>query len=247
MGDDVAVLVVDDDPFVRAALRALLEAADGVRCCGEAHDGSHIEAAVAQCGPEVVLLDLEMPGVDGVTATRRLHRARPDLPVIVLTNHLADAHVLGALRAGASGYLLKNSGPQEIAGAIAGAAAGELVLSAGVTKHLVDAFVDVGGRPRASHAWAAALTDREREVAEAVGQGLSNQHIADQLFMSLSTVKSNVSRILAKLALDNRVQLALVVHGLLAEPGTSADEDRQRTDSSPGGADGLGRRDRPRW
>lgn len=214
-GGVVKVLVVDDDPFVRSALSTLINAADGLSFAGEADDGAEVEQAVREHQPDVVLMDLQMAQVDGVTATKRLC-GLPGAPVVVvLTNHLDDVHVGAALRAGASGYLLKNSPPGEITAAILAAVQGETVLSPDVTRRLVAAFTKDDGRPQAPRDWARGLTAREREVAEAVGAGLANQQIADQLYMSLSTVKSNVSRILAKLLLSNRVQLALLVHGLL--------------------------------
>lgn len=208
-------MVVDDDALVRSALRTLLDAASGIRFAGDASDGADLEAAVTKHQPDVVLIDLQMPRIDGATATSQLHRSRPEVPVIVLTNHIGDTHLLKALQAGAVGYLLKNSPPHEITAAVLAAANGEMVLSPIVTQHLVEAFVALEVQPHLSPSWADALTVRERDIAEAVSAGMSNQQIAEQLYMSLSTVKTNVSRILAKLGLDNRVQLALVVHGLL--------------------------------
>ena len=213
------VLVVDDDPLVRAALAMVLGGSGDCVLVGEATDGAEVPAAVAERAPDVVLMDIRMPQVDGLTATERL-RARPGGPeVIVLTTFDADASVLRALRAGASGFLLKDTPPAAIVDAVRRVAAGEPMLSPTVTRqlmaHVAEAEGAAGG-PDARRATAVALLDRlserEREVALAVGRGLSNAQIAAEAYLSVATVKAHVSRLLTKLEAANRVQVALVVH-----------------------------------
>ncbi|MFM9371498.1 response regulator [Streptomyces sp. Da 82-17] len=221
----VRLLLVDDDPLVRAGLSLMFGGADGVEIVGEAADGAEVPARVAELKPDVVLMDLRMPKVDGLTATEEL-RARPDAPeVVVLTTFHADEQVLRALRAGAAGFVLKDTPPAEIVSAVRRVAAGDPVLSPTVTRQLIaraagpDPYSDRRGRAAAR---LAVLAEREREVAVAVGRGRSNAEIAAQLYMSVATVKAHVSRILTKLDLNNRVQIALLAHdaGLLeAEDG----------------------------
>ncbi len=212
----IAVLLVDDDRFVRAALRALLESAPEVAWAGEAENGAQAETVIVAERPDVVLMDIEMPLSDGITAIRRVRaRMSQPPPMIVLSNHVADAHVLTALQAGAAGYLDKRAEPDQVVAAVLRAAAGEATLSPSVTRTMIEAVTAAGIMPRGDTSeWRGALTPREVEIAEAVAAGLSNQQIAVQLTMSLSTVKTNVSRILTKLGLVNRVQIALVVHGV---------------------------------
>ncbi|UJA21800.1 response regulator transcription factor [Thermoleophilia bacterium SCSIO 60948] len=192
----------------------LFAGTDDIRVAGEAEDGGAALAAVDSFRPDVVLMDIRMPRMDGLEATERL-RSRADPPeVIVLTTFDADGHVLRALRAGASGFLLKDSGPDRILDAIRSVAAGEVMLSPGVTRRLVDHVAETGASARGEEARRrlACLTDREREVAEAVGRGSSNAEIAAEILMSVATVKAHVSSLLAKLELNNRVQIALLVH-----------------------------------
>jgi len=215
----VRVLVVDDDPLVRAALAMVLGGSGNCVLVGEAGDGEEVPAAVAEHSPDVVLMDIRMPHVDGLTATERL-RARPGGPeVIVLTTFDADASVLRALRAGASGFLLKDTPPAAIVDAVRRVAAGEPMLSPTVTRQLMAHVAEAEGAadaPDARRATALALlgrlSDREREVALAVGRGLSNAQIAAEAYLSVATVKAHVSRLLTKLEAANRVQVALVVH-----------------------------------
>jgi DNA-binding NarL/FixJ family response regulator len=210
----IRVLIVDDDALVRAGLSMILAGSDDVRVVAEASDGAQVPAAVDAYAPDVVLMDIRMPGVDGLAATESL-RAREKAPqVIVLTTFDADDHVLRALRAGAAGFLLKDTPPPEILRAIRLVAAGEAMLSPGVTRRLISHVADdgVGGRRTRACELLDRLTDREREVAVAIGQGKSNAEIAAALFMSVATVKAHVSRLLQKLDLDNRVQIALLAH-----------------------------------
>jgi DNA-binding NarL/FixJ family response regulator len=210
----VRVLIVDDDALVRAGLSMMLAGSDEVRVVGEASDGAEVPEAVDRLAPDVVLMDIRMAGVDGLSATQAL-RSRERAPeVIVLTTFDADEHVLRALRAGAAGFLLKDTPPQEIVRAIRLVAAGEAMLSPAVTRRLIEHVADdgrVGRRPRARELLAR-LTEREREVAVAIGQGKSNAEIAAELYMSVATVKAHVTRLLQKLEVDNRVQIALLAH-----------------------------------
>ncbi|MGA5298939.1 response regulator [Nucisporomicrobium flavum] len=192
----------------------ILAGADDVRVVAEAADGSEVPAAVARHHPDVVLMDIRMPRIDGLAATETL-RARPDAPeVIVLTTFDADEFVLRALRAGASGFLLKDTPPIEILQAVRRVAAGEATLSPTVTRRLIAhvAAPDHNTGRRRARDLLETLSDREREVALALGQGSSNAEISAQLFMSVATVKAHVSRLLVKLGLNNRVQVALLVH-----------------------------------
>jgi DNA-binding NarL/FixJ family response regulator len=199
---------------VRAGLSMMLAGSEDVRVVAETADGAEVEAAVDAYRPDVVLMDIRMPGVDGLTATERL-RARAGAPqVIVLTTFDADEHVLRALRAGAGGFLLKDTPPPDILRAIRLVAAGEAMLSPAVTRRLIEHVADGGDGARRARArdLLDRLTEREREVAVAIGGGKSNAEIAAELYMSVATVKAHVSRLLQKLELDNRVQIALLAH-----------------------------------
>ncbi|MET8838071.1 response regulator transcription factor [Micromonospora sp. NPDC004540] len=216
-GPAVRVLIVDDDALVRAALSMILGGVPDVRVVGEATDGAEVPAAVAAHAPDVVLMDIRMPRVDGLAATEAL-RATPDPPeVLVLTTFDADEQVLRALRAGASGFLLKDTPPAEIVAAVRRVAAGEATLSPAVTRKLI-AHVTAPAPARAPDTRSDralrlldGLTEREREVAVALGRGRTNAEISAELFMSVATVKAYVSRLLTKLDLNNRVQVALLV------------------------------------
>ncbi|MEU2338423.1 response regulator transcription factor [Streptomyces sp. NPDC013172] len=217
----IRLLLVDDDPLVRAGLALMIGGAEDIEIVGAGADGDEVEALVDRTRPDVVLMDIRMPGVDGLTATERL-RARADAPqVVVLTTFHADAQVLHALRAGAAGFVLKDTPPALIVDAVRRVAAGDPVLSPAVTRQLMRhaAASQADTRQARARARLAVLNDREREVALSVGRGLANAEIATGLFMSVATVKTHVSRILAKLGLNNRVQIALLAYdaGLLEE------------------------------
>ncbi len=210
----IRVLLVDDDPLVRSGLRMMLAGAEQIEVVGEAEDGRGVLAAVDLHRPDVVLMDIRMPQLDGVAATRLL-RTQPDPPaVVVLTTFDADEYVMRALRAGAAGFLLKDTPPSEIVRAIELVHGGDGMLSPSVTRRLIAlAAGDDEQATRAERAreQLATLTAREHEVALAVGAGHANADIAAQLHMSVPTVKAHVSRLLSKLDADNRVQIALLV------------------------------------
>lgn len=219
----IRLLLVDDDPLVRAGLSLMMGGADDIEIVGEAADGGEAEALVDRVRPDVVLMDIRMPAVDGLTATERLRRRQDAPQVVVLTTFNADEQVLRALRAGAAGFVLKDTPPAEILDAVRRVAGGDPVLSPTVTRQLMDHAAGSAADTRRTRARErlAALGEREREVAVAVGRGLSNAEIAAALFMSVATVKAHVSRILARLGLNNRVQIALLAYdaGLLDEDG----------------------------
>ncbi|MDX2850189.1 response regulator transcription factor [Streptomyces sp. PA03-3a] len=219
----VRLLLVDDDPLVRAGLRMMLGGAPDVEVVAEAADGGEVASLVREHSPDVVLMDIRMPTVDGLAATEAL-RSRPGAPeVIVLTTFNTDEHVLRALRAGAAGFVLKDTAPREIVEAVRKVAAGEPVLSPAVTRQLIAQVAGAdseGGRGARSTARRrlASLGEREHEVALAIGEGRSNAEIAAGLHMSVPTVKTHVSRVLGKLGLNNRVQIALLVHDAAFPP-----------------------------
>ena len=210
----VRVLLVDDDALVRAGLRMILSSAPDLELVGEADDGARAVAAVREHRPDVVLMDIRMPEMDGIAATAALRRLDTPPQVIVLTTYQADDQVLSALRAGASGFLLKHTPPAEIVNAVRLVAAGEAMLSPSVTRTLLSHVgnAQAAERRHAATQRLATLTDREREVAVSVGSGASNAEVAASLFMSEATVKAYVSRLLTKLDLNNRVQLAILAH-----------------------------------
>jgi DNA-binding NarL/FixJ family response regulator len=214
VSEPIRVLIVDDDALVRAGLTMMLGGAPGIEVIGEAADGSEILGALDHHRTDVILLDLRMPKLDGLGALD-LVRAQPNPPaVLVLTTFDTDDHVLRALRRGAAGFLVKDTPPADIVRAIELVAAGESMLSPTVTRRLIDRLSDDRDAER-RHAEAAtqlaALSPREREIAEAIARGKPNAAIATDLHLSVATIKSHVSAMLAKLTLDNRVQIALMV------------------------------------
>jgi len=214
VSDPIRVLVVDDDALVRAGLSMILASAEDIAIVGEATNGTEVPDAVTEHAPDIVLMDIRMPGIDGLAATELL-RAHDDAPeIIVLTTFDDDEYVLRALRAGAGGFLLKDTPPGDIVRAVRAVASGEPMLSPTVTRRLISQVTDPETEDRRRHARERLdhLTDREREVAIAIGLGKSNAQISRELYMSIATVKTHVSRVLEKLELNNRVQIALLAH-----------------------------------
>ncbi|MDR8411745.1 response regulator transcription factor [Nonomuraea sp. 3-1Str] len=214
----IRVVIVDDDPMVRTGLRLILGGESDMEIIGEAGDGREATGVIRELRPDVVLMDIRMPGQDGLATTETL-LSWPEPPrILVLTAFDADDMVLRALRIGAAGFLLKDTPPARMVAAVRAVAAGEPVLSPSVT-HQVIAAATGGHEPRREEAQRelATLTDRERQVAVEVAKGRSNTEIAQQLYMSVATVKANITRIFAKLGTDNRVQVAMKVRdaGLL--------------------------------
>ena len=210
----IRVLLVDDDPLVRSALSLMLGGQGDIEVVGEAGNGEAGLALVTELDPDVVLMDIRMPVMDGLEATQALHQRPAPPSVVVLTTFDADDHVLRAIAAGADGFLLKDTAPGDIVQAIRTVAAGDAMLSPSATRSLVSRLRST--RPTSRSSTAAerltALTERELEVAVCVGRGLSNSEIASELYLSIPTVKSHVSRLLTKLDSSNRVQVAMVVH-----------------------------------
>jgi DNA-binding NarL/FixJ family response regulator len=209
------VLIADDDHLMRAGLLAVLESDGDIEVVGEAATGREAIALTRRCAPDVVLMDVQMPDLDGIAATRELTRASAAARVLILTTFEEDDYIFGGLRAGASGFLLKRTRPEELIRAVHTVAAGESLLSPSVTRRVIDR---VAGDARAPDGEAAIeeLTPREREVLERLAAGLSNAEIADVLVIEESTVKTHVKRILMKLGLRDRVQAVIFAyeHGL---------------------------------
>jgi len=213
----IRILLVDDDPLVRTGLRLMLGGEPDLEVVGESADGSQVADAINRLRPDVVLMDIRMPVLDGISATRAVAAAQGRPPaIIVLTTFDDDATVLAALRAGAAGFLVKHTPPEQIVDLVRRAAAGEPVLSPSVVRTLIQHATGSGDaraeRHRAARQRLAQLTERERDVARAVADGLSNGEIAERLFMSVGTVKAHISSALAKLGLSSRIQLALLAH-----------------------------------
>jgi DNA-binding NarL/FixJ family response regulator len=208
------VLIVDDEALVRAGMRMILESADDLDVVGEAEDGADAVEAVRRCRPDVVLMDVRMPRLDGIAATAAVRALDPAPSVIVLTTFDLDDHVFGALQAGAAGFLLKDTPPRDLVQAVRVVASGASMLSPTVTRRLISHFTADShpDRREAARDRLAGLTARESEVLAEVGRGLSNAEIGAALFMSEATVKAHVSRLLVKVAAANRVQLAIVAH-----------------------------------
>lgn len=201
----IRVLIADDHAVVRQGLRTFLDLQEEIAVVGEAADGEDAVASVERLAPDVVLMDLVMPRLDGLAAMRTLRERVPGARVIVLTSFVDDERLLPALRAGAAGYLLKNAQTQEIARAVRAAHAGEALLDPVVAARLVDALTAGGDQEPVDR-----LTPRERQVLHLIGRGFPNKRIASELGISERTVKSHVGRVLAKLGVDDRTQAAVV-------------------------------------
>jgi len=208
----VTVVVVDDEPMVCAHLRTILGSAPDIEVVDEAHDGAAGVAAVVRSRPDVVLMDLRMPVLDGIAAIERIVRLGNPPVVVVLTTFDADQYVLRALRAGAAGFLVKSTPPEDLIGLVRVAAEGHTVLSPAAARRLIAASADSQPARERARKLVGALTEREVEVLTGLGEGLSNAQIAARLYLSEATVKGYVSRMLDKLGLDNRTQAGLLAH-----------------------------------
>jgi DNA-binding NarL/FixJ family response regulator len=215
----VRVLIVDDDDLMRAGLKSVLASDESVQVVGEAGDGREAVATLRATQPDVVLMDVRMPELDGIAATRNVLEAAPDVRVLILTTFEEDDYIFGALSAGASGFLLKRTRPEQLIAAIHTVAAGDSLLSPSVTRRVIDRMARQPV-PQASSAELRALTPREREVLELVARGLSNAEIAEAFVIEESTVKTHVKRILGKLGLRDRVQAVIFAYESgLTKPG----------------------------
>ncbi|WP_327150851.1 response regulator transcription factor [Nocardia sp. NBC_01329] len=216
----ITVLVVDDQELMRVGLKMVLGAHPDIEVVGEAENGAIAVARAAELTPDVVLMDVRMPVVDGVTATGRILEAVRGTRVLVMTTFDLDEHALGALRAGASGFLLKDTPPEDLISAIRSVAAGDAVVSPKVTKRLLDRLIAEESVPSRDPAMLEVLTAREREVLEQIAAGRSNAEIAGELFLSEATVKTHVGRVLTKLGLRDRVQAVVLAYETgLVRPG----------------------------
>ena len=210
----IDVLIADDQDLVRIGLRSLIEAEDDLRLVGEAADGLEAVALARRTHPQIILMDVRMPGIDGIEATRRL-AADPSMSatrVIVLTTFELDEYVFDALRHGASGFLTKDTKPAELLRAIRLVAAGEALLSPSVTRRVVSEFAARPARPRNPHPLLDTLTERERQIVGLVGEGLSNDDIAERLVVSPATARTHVSRAMVKLGARDRAQLVVFAY-----------------------------------
>jgi DNA-binding NarL/FixJ family response regulator len=209
----IRVLVVDDQELVRSGFCVILDAADGITVVGEAANGEEAVSQVAAHGPDVVLMDIRMPGMDGLEATRQITRDQDTSPkVVMLTTFDLDEYVYEALRAGASGFLLKDSPRHDLIAAVRAAAAGDALLAPSVTRRLIEAFARRPPETSPSPSQLASLTARERDVLLLLARGRSNAEIASVLFVSEATVKTHVGNLLAKLGLRDRVQAVILAY-----------------------------------
>jgi DNA-binding NarL/FixJ family response regulator len=208
----VRVVVVDDEPMVCAHLRTILGSADDIEVVGEAYDGASGVETVVRNRPDVVLMDLRMPGVDGLTAIERIGKLAGPPAVVVLTTFDADQYVLRALRAGAVGFLVKSTPPEDLIGLVRVAAEGHTVLSPIAARRLVAASADSQPARERAKKLVGTLTERETEVLACLGEGMSNAQIAARLYLSEATIKGYVSRMLDKLGCANRTQAGLLAH-----------------------------------
>jgi DNA-binding NarL/FixJ family response regulator len=220
----IRVLLADDEALVRGGFRMILEAQDDIEVAGEASNGAEALEQTRRLNPDVVLMDIRMPGMDGLDATRHLLSASPDSPrVLILTTFDLDEYVYEAMRSGASGFLLKSVRPRQLPDAVRTVAEGEALLAPSVTRRLVEEFVRLPAPGQAGPAAVAALTERELDVLRLIARGKSNAEIGAALFLTEATVKTHVTRLLAKLDLRDRVQaVVLAYESGLVRPGGAA-------------------------
>jgi DNA-binding NarL/FixJ family response regulator len=206
------VLIVDDDDLMRAGLVELLSGEPEIEIAGQARTGREAVERARRLKPDVVLMDVRMPDLDGIEATRMLTRAAPGMKVLILTTFEQDDYIFGALRAGASGFLLKRTRPEELIAAVQTVAAGDALLSPSVTRRVIDRMAQQPTPDISDQAKLRELTPREREVLELVARGLSNREIARELVVEEATIRSHVRRILMKLGLRDRVQIVIYAY-----------------------------------
>lgn len=219
LASPIGVLIVDDQSLIRMGLRMLLDAEADITVVGEASDGESAVREADTLRPDVILMDVRMPGLDGIEATRRIVARQPDSRIIVITTFDLDEYAFGGLRAGASGFLLKDAPPAELLSAIRAVSSGEAVVSSRVTRRMLDLFGDRLPADAATRTDPAGdLTPREREILLAIAEGLSNAEIATKFFLTESTVKTHVGRVLGKLGLRDRVHAVIFAYenGLVA-------------------------------
>ena len=214
------IVLADDQPLVRAGFRMILEAEDDIDVAGEASDGEEAVAVTRQLQPDVVLMDIQMPKVDGLEATRRIAQdASTDSRILILTTFERDDYVFEALRAGASGFMLKNAAPEDLVRAVRVVATGDALLDPAITRRVIQDYAQRAA-PRKDHARLARLTEREREVLRLLATGKSNAELAAHLYLGEGTVKTHVSHVLGKLGLRDRVQAVVFAYETgLVEPG----------------------------
>ena len=214
------IVLADDQPLVRAGFRMILEAEDDIDVAGEASDGEEAVAVTRQLQPDVVLMDIQMPKVDGLEATRRIAQdASTDSRILILTTFERDDYVFEALRAGASGFMLKNAAPEDLVRAVRVVATGDALLDPAITRRVIEDYAQRAA-PRKDHARLARLTEREREVLRLLATGKSNAELAAHLYLGEGTVKTHVSHLLGKLGLRDRVQAVVFAYETgLVEPG----------------------------
>jgi DNA-binding NarL/FixJ family response regulator len=218
----VRVLIVDDDDLMRAGLRGVLSSDQAIEVVGEAGDGREAAYRTRLLRPDVVLMDVRMPDLDGISATRELLSGFPEVKVVILTTFEQDDYIFGALTAGASGFLLKRTRPEELIAAIHTIAAGDSLLSPSVTSRVIERMADQPPSDGARDPQLAELTPRETEVLELVARGLSNGEIAETLVIEESTVKTHIKRVLAKLGVRDRVQAVIFAYESgLTQPGSA--------------------------
>jgi DNA-binding NarL/FixJ family response regulator len=223
----ISVLIVDDQDLVREGLRMLLEAEPDMSVAGEAGDGSQALAQARRLDPDVILMDVRMPEMNGIEATTRLVQAGSRARILMLTTFNVDEYVYHALKAGANGFLLKDASREQLTGAVRAAAAGDTLLAPAITRRLIEDFCHGPAPGAAVSTTAGRLSERELGVVRLVAQGLSNIEIAGKLYLSEATVKSHIARILAKLGLRDRVQVAVFAYeNGIVRPGRSAPSPR---------------------